>query len=114
MVLRELGSIVVVLGSRIFSLWMTRYFLPWQRLLEIQMLLFSYGEASSQIINFAKLGVLLSNNASEEDYFRVCNLLGVNKLEQGSSYLGLPSSMGRSIGKCLNFILDCIRDKLKG
>lgn len=35
-------------------------------------------------------------------------------MERGTSYLGLPSSIERSVGKSSNFIMKCIRGKLKG
>lgn len=35
-------------------------------------------------------------------------------MEKGILYLCLPSSLGKSIGKSLNLILDCIRGKFKG
>ena len=72
-----------------------------------------FGELSCQCINFAKSGIILSRNAKEEDYERVYSFLVVNHLTKGTSYLGLPFFLGRSIGKALNYIIERIRGKLK-
>jgi ribonuclease HI len=94
------------------SLIFTR--LEGDNLLNFLQVLQIFGKASGQNINFDKSGFFLSANATHEDNLRVESLLKMKKLELGSNYLGLPSATGSSKIATLEFIIDRIRNKLKG
>lgn len=73
-----------------------------------------FGAASGHLINFSKSGVLLSANASQEDYEYICAKVGAPMMDKKSKYLNLPSFWGRLKGQALTFIWDRFLSKLRG
>lgn len=54
-----------------------------------------YGQASGQMINFQKSGVMFSSNVDSVVRDELSRILGVSQALNTSRYLGLPSLIGR-------------------
>lgn len=69
-------------------------------------ILYMYGAVSDQRVNFHKSVISFSSNVKEEVVQQVCDLLGVQATADYGTYLGLPSSIGRSKYVVFHYIKD--------
>ncbi|KAH9704682.1 reverse transcriptase domain-containing protein [Citrus sinensis] len=73
-----------------------------------------YGAESGQRVNFHKSAISFSRNMKEEVVQQVCELLGVQPTADYGTYLGLPSSIGRSKSAVFRYIKNRVWKRLQG
>ncbi|KAJ9548141.1 hypothetical protein OSB04_020684 [Centaurea solstitialis] len=79
----------------------------------IKHILSTYEAASGQAINFAKSGIMFSNNLAPDLKHGLSCILGINKSLDAGRYLGLPSLVGRSKKIIFRHIQDRLYQKLQ-
>ncbi|XP_028112211.1 uncharacterized protein LOC114310437 [Camellia sinensis] len=72
-----------------------------------------YSEASGQLTNFDKSGVMFSSNASATLHSSICSSLGVSQANLKAKYLGLPSSWGRSKAETFGSMIEKVLSKMQ-
>uniref|UniRef100_A0A803PF51 RNase H type-1 domain-containing protein n=1 Tax=Cannabis sativa TaxID=3483 RepID=A0A803PF51_CANSA len=72
----------------------------------IQELLHKFESASGQQVNFAKSSIFFSLNTDHPTQMQICNYLHMAVADEGSFYLGLPSTMSRNKTSVLGFLRD--------
>lgn len=73
-----------------------------------------YSNGSGQRINFNKSSILFSNHYPDQIRQRAKNGLDTHNEAFLSTYLGMPSWVGRSISNTFNFLADRIWKKIRG
>ena len=61
---------------------------------EILGIIYKYGEASGQRINFDKSSILFSSNVSQQTQDQILDCFGINSIVFSEKYLGLPPFYG--------------------
>lgn len=80
----------------------------------IKDILQDYASSSGQQINYGKSSIFFSRNVKEEDQNWVKVILGISGGDLGSTYLGLPSLIGRRKKQILGFIRSKIISRING
>lgn len=80
----------------------------------VKNILKQYGEASGQLINFEKSGILFSSNMCATDKQLLCDYLNISPMKGDSKYLGLPSFWGRSKSEAYTFLVEKAFRKMQG
>jgi len=73
-----------------------------------------YERASGQKVNYDKSEIIFSKKTNEDTHNRILQILNMNKVENFSKYLGIPTHLGRSKRQVFDFIQDRVLKKLKG
>ncbi|KAM6583826.1 hypothetical protein CsatB_010828 [Cannabis sativa] len=79
----------------------------------IQELLHKFESASGQQVNFAKSSIFFSLNTDHPTQMHICNYLHMAVADEGSFYLGLPSTMSRNKTSVLGFLRDKVKKRLQ-
>uniref|UniRef100_A0A803PW73 Reverse transcriptase n=1 Tax=Cannabis sativa TaxID=3483 RepID=A0A803PW73_CANSA len=79
----------------------------------IQELLLKFESASGQQVNFAKSSIFFSNNTDSNVQTQICNYLHMDVADDGSFYLGLPSTLSRNKTAVLGFMREKVRKRLQ-
>ncbi|XP_028061334.1 uncharacterized protein LOC114264815 [Camellia sinensis] len=74
----------------------------------------TYCEASGQVINFDKSNITFASNVPQNIQDEICQKTGITKASSTVSYLGLPSSWGRSKAEAYSYLLEKMLSKLQG
>jgi len=80
----------------------------------LQNILLTFGKASGQEVNFAKLALCCSRKVSITIAKNLASFLGVQLVPRHERYLGIPCAISRSKSKTFSNIIDIIWNKLKG
>lgn len=73
-----------------------------------------YELLSGQAVNYQKSSVFFSSNVRRDKQFKIKNILQVHNEIGNSTYLGLPSLIGRSKKTVFNYLKDKIWTKISG
>uniref|UniRef100_A0A803PMN5 RNase H type-1 domain-containing protein n=1 Tax=Cannabis sativa TaxID=3483 RepID=A0A803PMN5_CANSA len=84
-----------------------------QEAMRIQELLRKFELASGQRVNFAKSSIFFSSNTELAVRNQICSMLDMSIAEDGSFYLGLPSTISRNKTTVLGYLRDKVRNRLK-
>ena len=76
-------------------------------------ILLVYKNALGQKVNLSKSGIMFSKNTSEVDRKTSIEILGISRLMESDSYLGLPLMFGRNKSKELRLIKDRLWQKIQ-
>ncbi|KAL8116353.1 hypothetical protein AgCh_022742 [Apium graveolens] len=76
-------------------------------------LLQTYEEASSQRVNVSKSSVFFSTNVRRESRSSICRILQMDEADDNSTYLGLPSLVGRNKSSVLGFLKDKVKNRIQ-
>ncbi|XP_031091127.1 uncharacterized protein LOC115996126 [Ipomoea triloba] len=79
----------------------------------LKTILDDYANASGQLINFNKSSIFFSPNVCNILKTSICSILQVEGVGNSSSYLGLPSLIGRSKKDILGFLKDRVLSKIR-
>ncbi|CAL5356308.1 unnamed protein product [Camellia sinensis] len=74
----------------------------------------TYCEASGQVINFDKSNITFASNVPQNIQDEICQKTRITKASSTVSYLGLPSSWGRSKAEAYSYLLEKMLSKLQG
>ncbi|KAF7817649.1 uncharacterized protein G2W53_031618 [Senna tora] len=80
----------------------------------IQQILNQFTEASGQMINTSKSGIVFSKGTDVRNQNRIANILRMTIWNSPGKYLGLPSEWGRSKTHALSWIKEKVWQKLQG
>uniref|UniRef100_A0A803QGE0 Reverse transcriptase domain-containing protein n=1 Tax=Cannabis sativa TaxID=3483 RepID=A0A803QGE0_CANSA len=69
--------------------------------------------ASGQVVNKAKSSVFFSSNTREDTRSQICAVLGMIEADANSTYLGLPSTIGRNKNAVLGFLKEKVLKRIK-
>lgn len=72
-----------------------------------------FEQASGQSINCSKSSIFFSKNTVGDDRDQICSVLSVPEAEESSTYLGLPSIMGRNKGAILGFLKNKMSNRIQ-
>lgn len=81
---------------------------------EILNVLQVYERASGQKINNLKSSVMFSCNTNRDIKESVCNTLGFQEADEGTTYLGLPNMVGRKKNAIFGYIKDQMQKRIEG
>ncbi|XP_074352890.1 uncharacterized protein LOC141692045 [Apium graveolens] len=81
---------------------------------EILNVLQVYEKASGQKINRSKSSVVFSCNTIRDIKESVCNTLGFQEADEGTTYLGLPNMVGRKKNAIFGYIKSQMQERIEG
>lgn len=73
-----------------------------------------YEKASGQKISNAKSSIFFSCNTAREEKEIICNTLGFREATEGTTYLGLPNSIGRNKKAVFGYIKNHMQKRMEG
>ncbi|XP_057792367.1 uncharacterized protein LOC131009155 [Salvia miltiorrhiza] len=73
----------------------------------------SYEGVSGQLVNLEKSSISFSGGVPEEKKLQLAGLMGVQRTGQRATYLGIPSTVGRSKSEVFQMLIDRTRKKTK-
>lgn len=79
----------------------------------VKNLLYNFELASSQKVNLEKSSICFSSNINSQDRGDICQILNMTETDENTSYLGLPSMVGRNRSVTFGFIKDKVRKRLQ-
>lgn len=77
-------------------------------MVHLKRLLKTYEQASGESINYAKSAMIFAKSVNEDISSFLSSIMGVKRVEDFGSYLGVPSSFSRSKTKDFGFIMNKI------
>ncbi|KAL8135927.1 hypothetical protein AgCh_010516 [Apium graveolens] len=80
----------------------------------VKNILEEYEMQSGQAVNFNKSGIFFSSNVRRDKQAEISDILGVHNELKDSSYLGLPSLIGRSRKKVFSFVKERVWKRIQG
>jgi hypothetical protein len=81
---------------------------------EIKNIITEYQEASGQLVNMNKSEIMFSKHTPPHLKATINQTLPMQRVDQFSKYLGMPTQIGRSKARVFDYIQDRIWKKLKG
>lgn len=76
-------------------------------------LLQQFQNASGQQVNLAKSSIFFSPNTDTNTRSEVCSIMGINEAGPDSTYLGLPSTLGRNKSVMLGYLKERMRQRIQ-
>lgn len=73
-----------------------------------------FERASGQKINVEKSSAFFSRKTKQDDKQGICYILKFREADENSTYLGLPSILGRNKSAVFGYLKDRLKDRIKG